>query len=77
MTLIEHARRPDVMAKHALTLCLGKIDHCANIPFQYFQYFGLIFIRRQFGKGFHVEYNCRGTWTLTYSTSENNVSQSA
>lgn len=24
MTLIEHARRPDVMSKHALTLCLGK-----------------------------------------------------
>lgn len=24
MTLIEHARRPDVMAKHALTICLGK-----------------------------------------------------
>lgn len=34
MTLIEHARRPDVMAKHALTLCLGKIILCANTLFQ-------------------------------------------
>lgn len=25
MTLIEYARRPDVMSKHALTLCLGNI----------------------------------------------------
>lgn len=45
MTLIEHARRPDVMSKHALTLCLGKIpfkilflfsSHCSKSNFLQF-----------------------------------------
>lgn len=30
MTLIEHSRRPEVMSKHALTLCLGKCYEFKN-----------------------------------------------
>lgn len=30
MTLIEYSRRPDIMSKHALTLCLGNLSFHPN-----------------------------------------------
>lgn len=52
MTLIEHARRPDVMSKHALTLCLGEFVFFGKNSQKSVNYFHGVFFADELVKDF-------------------------